>query len=179
MFTDKQNFVNDKPFNESFPYREAVGSLLYLTTISRPDISFAVNYVSRYTNKPMKSHWKMVPRIFQYLRGTAHLGIAFNGNQEVVTYTDSDYRGDLSTRHSTSDILILRGGPLIWLTQKQRHVATSTAEAEYRAAVTSIEVTAILIWDTNLVLSILVNRQTSLLTISPQFTCFKMDVKTK
>lgn len=139
MITDAENFVNDMPLDESTPYREAVGSLLYLSTISRPDISFAVNYVSRFTSKPMTSHWKMVTRIFQYLSGTVHFGIAFNGGQEVVAYTDSDHGGDLITRRSTSGILVLRGGPIVWLTQKQRLVATSTAEAEYRAAVTSID----------------------------------------
>lgn len=64
MKTDKENLVNDEPLEESVPYREAIGSLLYLNTISRPDISFAVNYLSRYCNDPMQSHWKTVKRVF-------------------------------------------------------------------------------------------------------------------
>ncbi|KAG5887625.1 hypothetical protein JTB14_036270 [Gonioctena quinquepunctata] len=47
------------------------------------------------------------------------------------------YGGD--TGHSTSGILVLRGGPIVWYAQKQRLVATSTAEAEYRAAVCVID----------------------------------------
>ncbi|KMQ81699.1 integrase core domain protein, partial [Lasius niger] len=139
MVTDEENRINDKPLEKSEPYREAIGSLLYLATISRPNISFAVNYLSRFSNKPMVSHWKMVKRVFQYLKGTAHHGIFFNGDTKLVAYTDSDYGGDRLTGHSTSGILIILGGPIVWCAQKQRLVATSTAEAEYRAAVSSID----------------------------------------
>lgn len=139
MMTEEENFVNDKPLDKSEPYREAIGSLLYLATISRPDISFAVNYLSRFCSRPMTSHWKMVRRVFQYLNGSIHFGIHFNGDTELVAYTDSDYGGDNHTGHSTSGVLILLGGPIVWYAQKQKLVATSTAEAEYRAAVSSID----------------------------------------
>ncbi|KAG5868348.1 hypothetical protein JTB14_036264 [Gonioctena quinquepunctata] len=50
---------------------------------------------------------------------------------------NGNYGGD--TGHSTSGILVLRGGPIVWYAQKQRLVATSTVEAEYRAAVSAID----------------------------------------
>lgn len=81
MATDKSNFVNDKPLNKTIPYREAIGSLLYLATMSRPDISYCVNYLSRFNGKPMTSHCKMVKRVFQYLNGTIDIGISFNGSR--------------------------------------------------------------------------------------------------
>lgn len=139
MTTDEENFVNDKPLDNTKPYREAIGSLLYLAGISRPDISFAVNYLSRYCNKPMIRHWKMIKRIFQYLKGSTKFGIKFNGSSKLIAYSDADYGGDPITRHSTTGVLIERGGPIVWYSQKQRLVATSTAEAEYRAAVSSID----------------------------------------
>lgn len=139
MVTDEQNCVNSKLLEKSEPYREAIGSLLYLSTITRPDISFAVNYLSRFNNQPKVSHWKMVKRIFQYLKGTVCTGICFNGDPKLIAYTDSDYGGDTLTGRSTSGVLILRGGPIVWYAQKQRLVATSTAEAEYRAVVSAID----------------------------------------
>lgn len=45
-----KNISNDKPIN--FPYREAVGALLFLSSVSRPDIAYAVNVVSRFVNNP-------------------------------------------------------------------------------------------------------------------------------
>lgn len=139
MITKKTDFKNDEPLPANNNYREAIGSLLYLATITRPDISFAVNYLSRFSNKPMKSHQAMVKRVFQYLRGTATAGIHFGGDRELVAYTDSDFGGDSETGQSTSGVLVMRGGPVIWYSQKQRLVATSTAEAEYRAAVSVID----------------------------------------
>lgn len=139
MSTYDENFVNNEPLEGTKPYREAIGSLLYLSSISRPDISFAVNYLSRFNSNPMKNHWAMVKRIFQYLKATPDYGIFYDGSKEIVAYTDSDYGGDKDTGHSTSGIIVIRGGPVVWYTQKQKVVATSTAEAEYRAAVSCID----------------------------------------
>ncbi|XP_025677945.1 uncharacterized mitochondrial protein AtMg00810-like [Arachis hypogaea] len=50
-------------------YRSIVGSLQY-ATITRPEITFAVNKVSKFMHTPLQSHWKAVKRILQYLTGT-------------------------------------------------------------------------------------------------------------
>jgi len=60
---------------EGVPYREAVGSLLYLSQITRPDITFAVNLVSRYLEKPQKVHWNTLKRIFRYLKSIPNFGL--------------------------------------------------------------------------------------------------------
>lgn len=137
MLTNEENFKNDEPVDIT-RYREAIGSLLYLATISRPDICFAVNYLSRFSSKPMKSHMKMVRRVFQYLKGTVNFGISFNGNKEMIAYSDANFGGDLISCKPTTGVIIMRGGPIIWFSQKQDLVSTSTAEAEYRAAVSSM-----------------------------------------
>jgi len=62
------------------PYREAVGSLLYLSQITRPDITFAVNLVSRYLEKPLTIHWNAVKRIFKYLKGTFNYGLIYDSS---------------------------------------------------------------------------------------------------
>ena len=86
----------------------------------------------------MKSNWKMIKRIFQYLIGPKHFGIFFSRDINLLAYSDADYGGDLNTRHSTTGVLIFRG-PIVWYAQKQHVVATSTAETEYRTTVSAID----------------------------------------
>ena len=59
------------------PFKEAVGSLMYLMLSSRPDIAFAVNQVSQFCANPLREHWSAVKRILSYLQGTSEYGIRF------------------------------------------------------------------------------------------------------
>jgi len=59
------------------PYREAVGTLLWLSLGTRPDISYAVSQVAKFNDCFGKEHWKAVIRIFRYLKGTLKLGLRF------------------------------------------------------------------------------------------------------
>ena len=122
----------------SVPYREAVGSLLYLATCTRPDISYAVSVVSQSLSKPTRTHWEKVKRIFRYLKGTSELGILYKhglNSDRLIAYSDADYAGDIVTRRSTSGfVCMFMGGPVSWSSQRQRSVALSTTESEYIAA---------------------------------------------
>jgi hypothetical protein len=86
------------------PFREAIGSLMYLSVATRPDTTFAVNRVSRYLEKPKKVHWKAVKRILEYIKGTIDYGLKFESHQEnkLVAYSDADYAGDTESRRSTT-----------------------------------------------------------------------------
>lgn len=116
------------------PYQQAVGSLLYAAQVTRPDIAYAVNYCSRFSRNPDKSHWTAVKRIMRYLKGTLDFKIEFNRheNSTICGFTDSDWAGDLNDRRSTCGyIFTMCGGPISWNSKKQQTVALSTTEAEY------------------------------------------------
>ncbi|KAL4123438.1 hypothetical protein QTP88_015616 [Uroleucon formosanum] len=118
------------------PYRESVGSLLYLSQITRPDITFAVNLVSRYLEKPLTIHWNAVKRIFKYLKGTFNYGLIYDSSltPKLRGYSDADYAGDTTTRRSTSGFIFMMGdGIVAWCSQRQKSVVLSTTEAEYIA----------------------------------------------
>lgn len=68
--SDEDNMAN-------VPYKEAVGSLLFLATVPRPDIAFAVNVVSQYCESSKKMHWNAIKRILKYVKGTLDYGISF------------------------------------------------------------------------------------------------------
>lgn len=48
-----------------FPYRQAVGSLMYAATVSRPDISYAVGEVSRFLENPSSEHRETYHSLFE------------------------------------------------------------------------------------------------------------------
>lgn len=117
------------------PYREAVGSLLYLVQGTRPDIAFAVNDVSRYNDCHGGAHWIAVKRIFRYLRGTIDQVIVYEyGGGELTGFSDSDWASDIDTRRScTGYVFTLAGGAISWGSSRQKTIALSSTEAEYMA----------------------------------------------
>ena len=122
-------------------YKEAIGSLLYLSTITRPDICYAVNYLSRYMDKYTKHHWVAAKRIFKYLKGTKNYGLRYskNNNKELECFVDADYAGCQEKRKSTTGYVILfAGGVIDWKSSKQSMVTLSSAEAEYVALSTAV-----------------------------------------
>jgi hypothetical protein len=84
--------VQGAQLDELFPYRQAVGALLYLAVVTRLDISFAVGLVARFIERHDTSHVNAVRRIIAYLKGTSDFGISFVGfAADLPTcYTDAD-----------------------------------------------------------------------------------------
>ncbi|KAG3129934.1 Retrovirus-related Pol polyprotein from transposon TNT 1-94 [Phytophthora cactorum] len=124
------------------PFREAVGALMHLMTATRPDIAYAVGYVSRFMENPQEEHWVAVKRIFRYLQGTKTHGICFKpgDNIDFRGYSDADWAGDLADRKSTSGYtFMLMGAPVSWGSKKQSSVSLSTSEAEYIALSLAIQ----------------------------------------
>lgn len=120
-----------------FPYREAVGSLMYLSVATRPDISYAVGVVSRHLDNPNQAHVNAVKRILKYIVGTMDHGIFFDNKifHNLECFSDADYAGDRETRRSTSGYVFMLGsGAISWSSQRQTCVALSTTESEYIAA---------------------------------------------
>lgn len=131
-------------FSDVTLFRTLVGSLQYLT-LTRPEISHAVNVVCQHMHAPQACHYALVKRILRYLKGTLSHGLHFTSGPLVLTaYADADWAGDSSDRRSTTGFCIFLGSNLLsWCAKKQPTVARSSTEAEYRALA---QCTADIVW---------------------------------
>ncbi|GAU25767.1 hypothetical protein TSUD_222240 [Trifolium subterraneum] len=123
---------------DSTMFRQLIGSLRYLCQ-TRPDISYAVGYVSRFMSKPLKFHLLAAKRILKYINGTIHYGVLFpysrdSSKLELNGLSDADWCGDKVDRRSTSDYVFkFQNAPVSWCSKKQSVIALSSCEAEYVA----------------------------------------------
>ncbi|KAG5894852.1 hypothetical protein JTB14_023701 [Gonioctena quinquepunctata] len=127
----------EEPIINNVPYRRLICRLMYLSLVSRPDISYSIVYSTRFLDKPRKSTWEAGKRILRYLNHTKEYGSQLKkGNmQELMALCDADWGGDQETRKSVSGFVCFHAGnPIAWHSSKQTCVAQSSMEAEYISA---------------------------------------------
>jgi hypothetical protein len=73
------HFVNSKEREiDQLRYSQIIGSLMYLAGATRPDISYAVSKLSRFTSNLGDDHWKALEGVLRYLRGTTSFRIHYS-----------------------------------------------------------------------------------------------------
>lgn len=123
----------DQHGKELWPYRELIGSLMYLSVGTRPDISNTVSKLAQFTTCPSHTHWISAKRVLRYLKKTIDYRLTFRKTgKSLIGYSDADWGNCSIDRKSYSGYCFILGGAAIsWRSQKQRTVATSSTEAEY------------------------------------------------
>ncbi|SDA02277.1 BZ3501_MvSof-1269-A2-R1_C53g00289 [Microbotryum saponariae] len=119
-------------------YLQAIGSLLYISLGTRPDIAFAVSYLARFANNPGRRHWIAVKHILRYLRATYRNELVYARGQAritgVVGYSDANWGACIDTSVSTMGyVFYIAGSAVSWSSKRQSRVADSTTDAEYLA----------------------------------------------
>ena len=154
--------LNDgSPLANATQFRSLVGGLQYLQ-FTRPDIAFAVNKLAQFMHAPTQTHWTTVKRLLRYLKHTIHFGLTFRRKQhlhlqaysdvtpplDLRAYSDADWAGNQDSYKSTIVfVLFLGGNPISWCSKKQKMVARSSIEVEYRAVAS---ITAKVTWVSHL-----------------------------
>lgn len=139
-------------------FQQQIGSLIYLSTFTRPDITYAVNLLSRFMANPSPEHFSSLDHLWGYLSQSKQIGLLYQLNAssqarsiksdqstsvrsdqiKLIGSTDADWGGDLDSRRSTTGYIFLlqlnkNYCAISWLSKLQPTVALSSAEAEFMA----------------------------------------------
>ena len=82
---------NRRITRDQLRYSQIIGSLMYLASATRPDISFAMSKLSRFVLNLGDYHWRALERVLRYLKGTMSYGIHYTGYPRVLEgYCDAN-----------------------------------------------------------------------------------------
>ena len=108
-----------------------IGSLVYATVDSRPDLATSVYYLSRFQPKPSAELWRALKRILRYIKRTINFVLLYtkdNSSKPLDGYEDEDWERD-SDRKSTSGYLLnVYNNTVVWKSRKQSTVTLSTVQ---------------------------------------------------
>ena len=115
-----------------FPYMSAVGSLLFLALLTRPDIAFAVGVLARFNSNPGMAHWKAVKHLFRYLKATIDLELEYGPDPDssdlLTVLNDADLGGNKDNGKSTTGYIIKVGSGVVSWCSKLQPVVTTPKE---------------------------------------------------
>ena len=118
-------------------YRSGVGTLLYLTKHSRPDICNPVRELSKTMDAPDPVHLKEMYKVIRFVLSTKDYGRKFELRKDMKKWSlkalsDSDFASDKETRISVFGYIIYFCGiQIAWRSKGVKSVVLSTTEAEY------------------------------------------------
>ena len=134
--TDLGSRQNDESGGD-WSVKKAVGSLLWLSTMTRPGITNVVRAVARYAYTPTERLWRTIMKILLYFNGTKSFGITYVrvSGLGLEMYAAVDYADEANDRRSMFGIAVTLGGTVVSHASKTQHVVSlSTPEAAYIVA---------------------------------------------
>ena len=113
-------------------YQSIVGSLLYCSVQTRPDVAYAVGMLCRAMGKPTAELHLAALHVLCYLYRTRELGLRYSPDQRDVSgMSDADW----AVKHSTTGyVFMFNSAAISWSSQKQKSISLSSCEAEIMAA---------------------------------------------
>ncbi|SCZ94936.1 BZ3500_MvSof-1268-A1-R1_Chr11-3g03491 [Microbotryum saponariae] len=128
--------INPAPFADRTRCLQAIGSLMYASTGTRPDLAYAVGYLARFSQSPSEAAWGAVKHAFRYLAGTLSHGLRYSRGDPapMIGYSDCNWGACvLSSKLTIGYAFLYAGGAISWSSRLQSRVADSTCDTEYLA----------------------------------------------
>ena len=98
-------------------YQQMIGTLIYATIGTRPNIAFTAMRLSQYNNNPTEEHIKYAKNILRYLKGTKELKIKYYGSSDarLIKYSDLYWGENQDDCHSGSGhVFLMVNGAISW-----------------------------------------------------------------
>ncbi|KAJ9678334.1 hypothetical protein PVL29_020488 [Vitis rotundifolia] len=123
--------LDGEPLSDATLYGSTVGALQYLT-LTRLDISFAVNKACQFMAAPTTTHWLAVKRILRYLKGTLSYDIQMQQSTllDIHGYTDANWASFPDDRRSTESeyrALASTTSEIIWIQSVLQELCLSSS----------------------------------------------------
>lgn len=77
---------NGEDESNCFPYREALGSIMYLMVTTRPDLAYIISVLSQFASKPNKIHWNGIKLVLHYIKGIMPWHCIWHWKQRLKNY---------------------------------------------------------------------------------------------
>lgn len=123
--------LNPAENNIDVPFQELIGSLMYLSVCTRPDISHSVSYLSQFNLKHGKEHWLAAKRVLRYLKGTVADGLLYKSTGHTLTgFADADWGNNFDGRSFTGFSFVFGNAAVSWECHKQNSTQLSSTHAE-------------------------------------------------
>jgi len=116
----KNALSNNPNITIHFPYKQALGCLMYVMLCTRPDLAFPICFLNQFSNHPTQSHWQALKRVMHYIKGTMKYKLRYEkDNESLISYSDVEWDGDLINRKSTFGfVFLLENGAISWSSKK-------------------------------------------------------------
>lgn len=125
---------NDTQQFDRLIYQKLIGSLIYLANNTRPDLAFTVSKLSKKCVNPLYGDWVDAKNVLRYLKKTREIKMVYKRtNKPSETYVDADLANETDSKSIGGYVVLLANSTIIWMSRKQKLIATPTSEAEYIA----------------------------------------------
>ena len=126
--------LNKNPnFNKNlYPYAQALGCCNFLSSVSKPTITYATNYLMKFSHGYDNTHWNAVKHLLAYLKTTKDHGIflPYNMSLELKIFCDASFCNDNTCKSILGYIFYLGKLPYAWISHTLTGIALSSNEAE-------------------------------------------------